>query len=42
MFAKNDILNLTACSSGPEARICIFFIPFENKHFEVFGNVKLL
>jgi hypothetical protein len=32
--------NLTACSSGPEARICIFLIPFGRKHFEVYGNVK--
>ena len=27
--------NLTACSSGPEAWICISLIPFERKHFEV-------
>ena len=32
--------NLTACSSSPEARICIFLVPFERKHFEVCGNVK--
>jgi hypothetical protein len=32
--------NLTACSSGPEAKICIFLVPFERKPFEVCGNVK--
>jgi hypothetical protein len=32
--------NLTALSSGPEARICIYLMPFENKHFDVCGNVK--
>jgi hypothetical protein len=32
--------NLTACSSGPEARICIFLVPFERKDLEVGGNVK--
>uniref|UniRef100_A0A8K9VD65 Transient receptor potential cation channel, subfamily M, member 1b n=1 Tax=Oncorhynchus mykiss TaxID=8022 RepID=A0A8K9VD65_ONCMY len=32
--------NRTACSSGPEARICIFLIPFERKHFEVCGNAQ--
>jgi hypothetical protein len=32
--------NLTARSSGPEARVCIFLITFERKHFEVCGNVK--
>jgi hypothetical protein len=31
---------LAACSSGPEARICIFLVPFERKHFEGCGNVK--
>ena len=31
--------NLTACSSGPEARICIQVIAFERKPFEVCGNV---
>jgi hypothetical protein len=34
--------NLNACSSGPEARIYIFLIPFERKHFEVCGNVKFM
>jgi hypothetical protein len=33
--------NLTACGSGPEARICTLLILFERKHFEVCGNVKL-
>jgi hypothetical protein len=33
-------LNQTACSSGPEAKICMFLVPFERKHFEVYGNVK--
>jgi hypothetical protein len=28
--------------SGPEGRICIFLKPFEKKHLEVFGNMKLL
>jgi hypothetical protein len=32
---KMTYTNLTVCSSGPEARICIFLIPFERKHFEV-------
>jgi hypothetical protein len=30
--------NLTVCSSGPEARICIFLVPFQRKHFEVCGK----
>ena len=30
----------TSSGSAPKARICIFLIPFENKHFEVCGNVK--
>jgi hypothetical protein len=34
--------NLTAGSSGPEARVCIFLITFEKKHFEVCGNVKFM
>ena len=34
--------NLTACSSGPEARVCIFLMPFERKKIEVCGNVKLM
>jgi hypothetical protein len=32
--------NLTACNSGCEARILIFLVPFERKHFEVCGHVK--
>ena len=32
--------NLTACSSGPEARICIFLVSFERKHSEFCGNVN--
>jgi hypothetical protein len=32
--------NLTACNSGPEARISILLVPFESKHVEVCGNVK--
>jgi hypothetical protein len=32
--------NLTACSLGPEERICILLVPFERKHFEVYVNVK--
>ena len=27
--------NLTACSLGPEARVCIFLVPFERKHIGV-------
>ena len=27
---------------NPEIRICRFLIPFEKKHFEVCGNVKLM
>ena len=34
--------NLTSCSSGPEARICIFLVPFEREHFDVCGNVKFM
>jgi hypothetical protein len=34
--------DLTACSSGIEARICILLIPFERKQFEVCVNVKLM
>jgi hypothetical protein len=40
IFARMTYPNLTACSSGPEARIYIFLEPFERKHFEVCGNVK--
>lgn len=29
--------NLTACSSGHEARICIFLIPFERKHWSLWN-----
>jgi hypothetical protein len=39
---KRTYPNLTACCSGPEARICIFLIPFQIEHFEVGGNVKLM
>jgi hypothetical protein len=32
--------NLTACSSVPEARICIFLVPFVRKHFDVYGHER--
>ena len=32
--SKMTYPNLTACSSGPEARICIFLVPFERKHLK--------
>ena len=39
-FCLKTYPNLTACGSGPEARICILLVSFERKHFEVCGNVK--
>jgi hypothetical protein len=32
--------SLTACISGPEARICILLVPFDREHFGVYGKVK--
>ena len=39
-FRLKTYPNLTACSSAPEARICILLVSFEWKHSEVCGNVE--
>ena len=38
-FRLKTYPNLTDCSSGPGAKICIFLVSFERKHSEVCGNV---
>ena len=40
VLPKMTYPNLTACISGPEARICILLVPFERKQLDVCGNVK--